>query len=210
MNAPCERHALQCTERASKVMTVIVIWPKLCRLLWEQYKSRWSALPSIGISITNILTSRAYPSSAHFHLKLLSASASSTLQLQPTLSNQQALPPTSTMAAATAYFLVSPTNPSNANYNASSSTSRSSSNTMSVEQERALYFKNQAADNVSETSSFISMDKFMSQQATSSSSSKRQAVSSKLREWRSESAATWRKVKPYYREFQYWVMMGPH
>ena len=114
------------------------------------------------------------------------------------------------MAAATAYFLVSPTNPSNANYNASSATSRSSSNTMSVEQERALYFKNQAADNVSETSSFISMDKFMSQQATSSSSSKRQAVSSKLREWRSESAATWRKVKPYYREFQYWVMMGPH
>lgn len=112
------------------------------------------------------------------------------------------------MAAATAYFLVSPTNPSNANY--STSSSRSSSNTMSVEQERALYFKNQAVDNVSETSSFISMDKFMSQQAKSSSSSKRQAVSSKLREWRSESATTWRKVKPYYREFQYWIMMGPH
>ncbi|KAI5358491.1 hypothetical protein Slin15195_G109380 [Septoria linicola] len=116
------------------------------------------------------------------------------------------------MAAATAYFLASSTNPSNANYNKSRSggSSRSSSYTMSIEEEKAAYRKQQALDNISETCSFVSMDKFMSEQAKSSSSSKRQAVSSKLREWRSESYTTWKKVQPYYEDFKYWVMMGPH
>ncbi|KAM3414717.1 hypothetical protein BST61_g9874 [Cercospora zeina] len=117
-------------------------------------------------------------------------------------------------AAATSFFLASEANPGSRKYMSSSSsssnnTSRSSSYNASIPEESAATpRKNQTLDSISETGSFISMDKFMNEQATTSS--KRQAVSSKLREWRSESHATWKRVQPYYEDFKYWVMMGPH
>ncbi|GIZ49180.1 hypothetical protein CKM354_001221500 [Cercospora kikuchii] len=115
------------------------------------------------------------------------------------------------MAAATSFFLASESTPGSRKYMSSSNnTSRSSSYNASIQEESAAPRKNATLDSISETGSFISMDKFMNEQAKSTSSSRRQTVSNKLREWRSESHATWKRVQPYYEDFKYWVMMGPH
>ncbi|KAF2212861.1 hypothetical protein CERZMDRAFT_84470 [Cercospora zeae-maydis SCOH1-5] len=114
-------------------------------------------------------------------------------------------------AATTNFFLASEAHPGSRKYMTSSptNTSRSSSHNASIPEETAATpRKNQPLDSISETGSFISMDKFMNEQAPTSS--RRKLVSSKLREWRSESHATWKRVQPYYEDFKYWVLMGPH
>ncbi|KXT03245.1 hypothetical protein AC578_4824 [Pseudocercospora eumusae] len=60
-----------------------------------------------------------------------------------------------------------------------------------------------------DASSIVSMQDFI-KRAEKVNVSRRQAVAMKIRQWSAEGKATWKKIEPYYREFQYWVMMGPH
>ncbi|KAF7196729.1 hypothetical protein HII31_02099 [Pseudocercospora fuligena] len=60
-----------------------------------------------------------------------------------------------------------------------------------------------------DTSSIVSMQDFI-KRAEKVNVSRRQAVAMKIRQWSAEGKATWKRIEPYYREFQYWVMMGPH
>ncbi|EME78599.1 uncharacterized protein MYCFIDRAFT_178720 [Pseudocercospora fijiensis CIRAD86] len=59
-------------------------------------------------------------------------------------------------------------------------------------------------DDDDDASSIISMKEFI-KRAEKANVSRRQAVAMKFRHWSAEGKATWKRIEPYYRDFQYWL-----